>query len=227
MSTVYHAKYWAHALTLKGSSGSIDSLSRSIANARVDLNPHQVDAALFAVRSPLSKGVLLADEVGLGKTIEAGLVIAQRWAERRRKVLLILPATLRKQWQQELEEKFHLPTLVLEARQFNRLQADGHGNPFDQPGRLVLCSYHFASSKAELVRRVGWDLVVIDEAHRLRNVYKPANKMAKAIAGAVEGCHKLLLTATPLQNTLLELFGLVSVLDPHVFGDQKPWRGRK
>jgi len=224
LSTPYQAKYWAHALTLKSSSGSIDSLSRSIANARVDLNPHQVDAALFAVKSPLSKGVLLADEVGLGKTIEAGLVIAQRWAERRRKVLLILPATLRKQWQQELEEKFHLPSLVLESRQFNRPLADGNGNPFDQPDRLILCSYHFASSKAEFIRRVGWDLVVIDEAHRLRNVYKPANKMAKAIAGAVEGRDKLLLTATPLQNTLLELFGLVSILDSHVFGDLPSFR---
>jgi hypothetical protein len=79
-------------LTLKSSSDSIDNLSRSIANARVDLNPHQVDAALFAFRSPLSKGTILADEVGLGKTIEAGIVLSQKWAERRRKILLILPA---------------------------------------------------------------------------------------------------------------------------------------
>ena len=97
MSTPYHSQYWATALTLQGPGGTLESLSRSIANARVDLNPHQVDAALFAIRSPFSKGVMLADEVGLGKTIEAGIVITQRWAERRRKILLILPATLRKQ----------------------------------------------------------------------------------------------------------------------------------
>jgi len=222
--TPYQAKYWAHALTLKGSSGSMDALSRSIANARVDLNPHQVDAALFAVRSPLSKGVLLADEVGLGKTIEAGLVIAQRWAERRRKILLILPATLRKQWQQELEEKFHLPSVVLESRLFNRLRGEGHPNPFDRPNQIVLCSYHFAANKAESVSSVPWDMVVIDEAHRLRNVYKSGNVQARAIAGAVEGRHKLLLTATPLQNSLLELYGLVTVLDPHVFGDPLSFR---
>lgn len=76
--TPYHSQFWAHALTLKGASGSIENLSRSISNARVDLNPHQVEAALFALRSPLSKGALLADEVGLGKTIEAGIVLAQR-----------------------------------------------------------------------------------------------------------------------------------------------------
>src|SRR5512143_230579 len=102
MSTPFHAKYWAHALLLAHPRDGVEALSRSIANARVDLNPHQVDAALFALRSPLSKGVVLADEVGLGKTIEAGIVIAQRWAERRRRALAIVPATLRSQWQQEL-----------------------------------------------------------------------------------------------------------------------------
>ena len=102
MSTAYHSKYWAYALTLVGDAGTIETLSRSISNARVDLNPHQVDAALFALRSPLSNGAILADEVGLGKTIEAGIVIAQRWAERKRCILLIVPASLRTQWKQEL-----------------------------------------------------------------------------------------------------------------------------
>ncbi len=69
MSTAYHSQYWAHALSLLGSGGNIESLSRSIANARVDLNPHQIDAALFALRSPLSNGTVFADDVGLGKTI--------------------------------------------------------------------------------------------------------------------------------------------------------------
>jgi len=224
MSTHYHSQYWAHALTLKAASDSIDNLSRSIANARVDLNPHQVDAALFAFRSPLSKGAILADEVGLGKTIEAGIVLSQRWAERRRKILLILPATLRKQWQQEMQEKFYLPTVVLESRSFNQMRRDGYPNPFDQKGKIVACSYHFASAKADEISRINWDIVVIDEAHRLRNVYKPSNKMAKRISQAINHCPKLLLTATPLQNTLMELFGLVSVIDPHVFGDPASFR---
>jgi adenine-specific DNA-methyltransferase len=124
--TPYHSKYWATALTLRGAGDDLSRLSQSIASARVDLNPHQVDAALAALRSPLSKGMILADEVGLGKTIEAALVIAQRWAERRRHILLILPATLRKQWQQELLEKFSLPCLILETRSYNELLKAGN-----------------------------------------------------------------------------------------------------
>lgn len=224
LTTDYQSAYWANALTIKGSSGSLESLSRSIADARVDLNPHQVDAALFAVRSPLSKGVILADEVGLGKTIEAGLVIAQRWAERRRKILLVLPATLRKQWQQEIQEKFCLPTTILESKTFNTLRRDGHMNPFDQEDRIVICSYHFASAKMFEVNQVKWSLVVIDEAHRLRNVYKPSNRIAANIARALRPSPKILLTATPLQNSLLELYGLVSVIDEHTFGDLDSFR---
>ena len=152
--TPFHSKYWAAALTLRGPSGSLAALSRSLSNARVDLNPHQVDAALFAIRSPLNRGVLLADEVGLGKTVEAGIVITQRWAERRRKILLILPATLRKQWQSELTEKFSLPSVILEG---NKVQVD-------PPGAVAICSYHFAAARAAAIREIPWDLVVIDEA---------------------------------------------------------------
>jgi len=214
VSTPFHSKYWAAALTGRGPSGTVASLTRSLANARVDLNPHQVDAALFAIRSPLNRGVLLADEVGLGKTVEAGIVLTQRWAERRRKILLILPATLRKQWETELAEKFSIPSVILE----------GNKTRVDPPQAVAICSYHFAASRAEQIRDVPWDLVVIDEAHRLRNVWKTSNKMALAIADAIAGVPKLLLTATPLQNSLIELFGLVSILDPRVFGDLASFR---
>ena len=103
--TDYHAKYFAYELTKRCSSDSVQKLTASLADAQVDLNPHQVEAALFAFRSPLSKGAILADEVGLGKTIEAGLVIAQKWSERKRRILIITPANLRKQWSQETSEK--------------------------------------------------------------------------------------------------------------------------
>jgi len=222
--TPFHSRYWATLLTLRDPTGSVESLSRSIANARLDLNPNQVDAALFALRSPLSKGVVLADEVGLGKTIEAGLVIAQRWAERRRRVLVIVPATLRTQWQQELREKFFLESIVLDSRSYNAARRQGAANPFDQDGAVIICSYHFAAANQAEIKRVPWSLVVIDEAHRLRNVFKPGNKVAKAIADAVDSVPKLLLTATPLQNSLMELYGLASVIDPHLFGDSTTFR---
>jgi adenine-specific DNA-methyltransferase len=222
--TPYHSQYWAHSLTLKQTTGRIEALSRSIANARVDLNPHQIDAALFALRSPLSHGAILADEVGLGKTIEAGIAIAQRWAERKRRILLIVPATLRKQWQQELDEKFYLPSLILDSKVTRRLEKEGWKNPFDTSEKIIICSYHFASARMLEISHVPWDCVVIDEAHRLRNVYKASSVLARNVTNGIGRAPKLLLTATPLQNSLMELYGLVSVVDPHVFGDPVSFR---
>ena len=107
MITEYHAKYYANEIKRK-SPEKLENLSKSMLDAKVDLNPHQIDAALFAINSPFSKGVILADEVGLGKTIEAGLVLCQYWVERKRKILIITPSSLRKQWQNELLDKFNL-----------------------------------------------------------------------------------------------------------------------
>jgi len=142
MSTPYHARYFAHELTRQGGDG-VERLSRSLFDACVDLNPHQIEAALFALRSPLTKGVLLADEVGLGKTIEAGLIFCQNWAERHRRLPVICPASLRKQWALELEEKFHLPCILLDARTYSQSQKDGNPNPFVAEG-IIICSMHFA-----------------------------------------------------------------------------------
>jgi len=224
VTTPFHAKFWAHSLRLARHDG-VDAISRSIGNARVDLNPHQVDAALFALRSPYSKGVLLADEVGLGKTIEASLILAQKWAERRRRILLIVPATLRKQWQVELEDKFFLPSVILEARAATALKKKGIENPFAVDDKIVICSYQFVFAKRDLVRQVKWDLVVIDEAHRLRSIYK-GTKTAEGIVDAIRPARKLLLTATPLQNSLLELYGLVGILDPELFGSQEAFQAQ-
>ncbi len=224
--TPYHAKYFAFELTRQHAANSLQKFTASIANAQVDLNPHQVDAALFAFKSPLSKGALLADEVGLGKTIEAGIVIAQKWAERKRNILIITPANLRKQWNQEISDKFFLPSIILETKSFNEQIKEANLNPFDQKGNIIICSYQFAKAKDVYVRQINWDLVVIDEAHRLRNVYKPANKIARAIKEAVAHVPKILLTATPLQNSLLELYGLVSIIDDYAFGDLKSFKSQ-
>ncbi|MBI3776297.1 MAG: DEAD/DEAH box helicase family protein [Gammaproteobacteria bacterium] len=221
--TDYHAKYFAYELTKRCAPDSVEKLAGAVASAQVDLNPHQVDAALFAFQSPLSKGALLADEVGLGKTIEAGLVLSQKWAERKRCMLVITPSNLRTQWYQELTEKFFLPCRILEAKSYNAVIKLAQLRPFEAP-EIIICSYQFAKSKADDVHAMPWDLVVIDEAHRLRNVYKPGNVIANTLKSALAGKDKLLLTATPLQNSLLELFGLVSFIDEHTFGDLKSFR---
>jgi superfamily II DNA or RNA helicase len=223
--TSYHAAYLAYDLTKRSAAGSVDRLAGALADAQVDLNPHQVDAAIFATRNPLSRGAILADEVGLGKTIEAGLLLSQRWAERRRRLLVIVPANLRKQWAQELADKFHLPSAILETKTFNQAVKAGNFNPFEQDA-VVICSYQFARTKDAYVNRTPWDLVVVDEAHRLRNVYKPGSRIAQSIKNAIAPYTKVLLTATPLQNSLLELYGLVSILDDYVFGDVKSFRAQ-
>jgi superfamily II DNA or RNA helicase len=223
--THYHARYFAHELTKRSSSDNVDKLASALSDAQVDLNPHQIEAALFAFRSPLSKGAILADEVGLGKTIEAGILLAQHWAERRRTLLVICPANLRKQWSQELLDKFFLPSVILETKTFNEAIRAGNLNPFQQP-KIIICSFQFARSKEPYLRTTPWNLVVIDEAHRLRNVYKPGNKVANSIKSAVGGFQKVLLTATPLQNSLLELYGLVSIVDEFTFGDLRSFRAQ-
>lgn len=223
--TDFHAKYFAHELTKRCASDSVEKLAAVLADAQVDLNPHQIEAALFAFRSPFSKGAILADEVGLGKTIEAGLLLSQKWAERKRRLLVIVPANLRKQWSQELADKFFLPSTILESRSFNDSIRAGNLNPFQQD-TVVLCSYQFARTKEPYLCQTSWNLVVIDEAHRLRNVYKNTGKIAASIKQAIAPFPKVLLTATPLQNSLLELYGLVSIVDDFAFGDLKSYRTR-
>lgn len=222
--TPHQARYFAEQITLKRSESSVDGLASAMSGVKVDLNPHQVDAALFAIKSPLSNGALLADEVGLGKTIEAGLVLAQYWSERKRRILLIVPASLRMQWRAELSEKFYIDSVIMESSNFNKEQKAGKLNPFEVKNQVVICSYNFASRKAMEIRRVDWDLVIMDEAHKLRNVYKPNNVTGNRLKVALSGRKKLLLTATPLQNNLMELYGLASIIDDHVFGDTKTFR---
>jgi superfamily II DNA or RNA helicase len=221
--TPHQAKYFAHDLTRRAA-GGLDRLSMSLFDAAVDLNPHQIEAALFALESPLSKGVLLADEVGLGKTIEAGIVLCQYWAERRRRLLVLCPASIRKQWALELEEKFNLPAIVLDATTYRDAQKAGRA-PLRESAVLVL-SLHYAHRLREELKSVAWDLVVIDEAHKLRNAYRPSNKVGQGVRWATEGCRKILLTATPLQNSLLELYGLSSLIDEHIFGDVNAFRAQ-
>lgn len=220
--TKFHAKYFAHELTRTGGKG-VDRLGRALFDACVDLNPHQIEAALFALRSPLSKGVLLADEVGLGKTIEAGLVMCQSWAENKRNILVVCPASLRKQWAIELEEKFNLPSQILDAKTYNDFLKSGNPTPFDNQ-KVVICSMHFVASKAMDIQAIPWHLVVVDEAHKLRNAYRESNRIGQAVRLATFDRKKLLLTATPLQNSLLELYGLCSLIDDNIFGDLASFR---
>lgn len=217
--TPFHERLLAEELTIK-SSDSRERLAGALAEARVDLNPHQLEAACFALDSLSRGGCMLADEVGLGKTIEAGMVLAQLMAEGKTRILILAPAVLRAQWNSELREKFDLESVMVDGRTVRAT-----GNCFDQP-YPVICSHPFAANKAALVAEIPWDAVVIDEAHRLRNAYKAGHKTGQALRASLAGRPKLLLTATPLQNDLMELFGLVTLLDEQILGPEHAFRSR-
>ncbi|XXF80598.1 SNF2-related protein [Myxococcaceae bacterium GXIMD 01537] len=217
--TSFHERLLAEELTIR-SSDSHTRLVGALSEAKVDLNPHQVEAAMFALDSLSRGGCMLADEVGLGKTIEAGLVIAQLMAESKSRILILAPAVLRAQWNSELREKFNLESVLVDGRTVRAT-----GNCFDQPFP-VICSHPFAANRAQMLAEIPWDLVVIDEAHRLRNAYRPSHRTGQALRASLQGRPKLLLTATPLQNDLMELFGLMSLLDEQILGPEGSFRSR-
>lgn len=223
--TNHQAKYFAWELTRRRRGGDLDRISQSLFDAAVDLNPHQIDAAVFALHNPLSKGVLLADEVGLGKTIEAALVLCQLWAERRRRLLVLCPASLRKQWATELAEKFQLPTQILDAKSWAAAKKSGVYSPLDQDV-ISIISINFAARNESALQSVRWDLVVIDEAHKLRNAHRDSHFTGQSLKRSLAGSRKLLLTATPLQNSLMELYGLSTIIDEHIFGDRVGFRSQ-
>ena len=223
--TPHQAKYFANEILCRSEKG-VDRISQGLFNAKVDLNPHQIDAALFALKNPLGRGVLLADEVGLGKTVEAGLVLCQLWAERKRRLLVICPAVLRKQWANELAEKFGLPCVILDKSLLKQTYQDSLLNFLraNVGKQVILTSYQYATKLADFLAGELWDCVVIDEAHKLRNAHRASNKMGQTLRATFNGRQKLLLTATPLQNSLMELYGLSTLLDEHLFGDEKVFR---
>lgn len=220
MNTQYHSKLFSNQLLLRSGVDSPVRISRALNDACVDLNPHQVRAALFALKNPLSNGCILADEVGLGKTIEAGLVVSQNWAEGKRSILIVAPKSLRHQWQDELSRLFGLSAIVLSGADYRKLRKTGI-DMLQSRSKIIITNEHFIDSFANDVRKIHWDLVVIDEAHKLRNVWKKPKseaKRAKVVRDVLRGYKKLLLTATPMQNNLMELFGLTTFIDDHILG---------
>ena len=195
-------------------------------DARIELNPHQVNAFVAAVQSLKTGGIVLADEVGLGKTIEAGLTLKHVIDTGAKHILIALPATLRKQWEIELREKFGLEPEILDRPTVeNDLY---HWQSWLEKGnhvRVVLTSYDYASKLMQRFPNVKWDFLIIDEAHNLRNVFH-GTKRAKRLYDLSQGIPKILLTATPLQNSLSDLHGLISFIDPRIFGDERLFNRR-
>ncbi len=195
-------------------------------DAHIELNPHQINAFCAAIQALKTGGIVLADEVGLGKTIEAGLVLKYVLETGARRVLIALPASLRKQWELELDEKFGLESTILDRL---TVESDPYGwkSRLDdrKKTRIVITSYDYSSKVMKRFPEVKWDFIIIDEAHNLRNVFH-GTKRAKNLYDLSQGIPKILLTATPLQNSLSDLHGLISFIDPRIFGSEKIFNQR-
>lgn len=193
--------------------------------SHIDPNPHQINAFCTAIDAMKTGGMVLADEVGLGKTIEAGLVLRYMLESGAKKVLIALPASLRKQWELELDEKFDLNSAILDRLTVEHDAEDWHKRLDDrQKVQIVITSYDYSSKLMKRFPDVKWDFLIIDEAHNLRNLN--GTKRAKRLYSLSKGIPKLLLTATPLQNSLMDLYGLISFIDPRIFGSEQAFRQR-
>ena len=205
----------------------------SLGNIRVDIKPHQVSVVHRVVTSYPHR-FLLCDEVGLGKTVEAGMVLKElRSKGGARRVLAIVPPNLIRQWQFEMKTKFNESFSVLNTNTVRFLEDNqGYtGNPFTYSD-TVLCSERWVSDpqRAKLCAEVDWDLIILDEAHHARSrrvgnrvettrLYRLVRELATPNHYARRGM--LFLTATPMQLDTHELYALVELLDPALFPSEQ------
>lgn len=218
----FHAYYKARDLS-NHTSGK-DRLLPAFASSSVEIYPYQVAAAMFALRSPYLKGMILCDEGSLGKTYEAMLIITQMWYEGTEKILLVVPTALLKQWQTIIEQYFSISFVTIDCSEVYDETKRACSNPFSQDG-IVLTTYEFAFQKVEEIAQINWQLSVFEEAHHIKNAYRDGGK-GVALRKATEGAYRLLLTATPMQNSILDLFGLIWWIDDTIFPDESAFYQR-
>ena len=222
-------KYWANLFHSYYTSYRV----KCITNSRLSLMPHQVNVAHRLAEEYFSR-IILADEVGLGKTIEAGIYIKEMMARNlAERILIIVPASLVEQWKFEMQNKFNIQFKIYDGKKIKELKRRGsykHANFLHNPfyyNNLIICSLQFARNKKyiELLSNISWDIVVFDEAHHLRRYLTNAKtgsyretinyELAKALSLNSESM--LLLTATPLQLHSFELYSIIELISPEAF----------
>ena len=222
-------KYWAHLFYSYYTSYQI----KCIINSRLSLMPHQINVTHRLSEEHFPR-IILADEVGLGKTIEAGIYIKEMMARNlSERILIIVPASLVWQWKFELENKFNLNFTIYDGKKIKELKRRGYfksayllQNPFYYDN-LIICSLQFTRNRKyiELLSKISWDIVIFDEAHHLRRYLINATtgryretlnyELARNLSKSSESM--LLLTATPLQLNSFELYSLIELIHPEIF----------
>lgn len=191
-----------------------DKLVPVFDSSDLKIYPFQIAAANFVLRSPYLKGAILCDEAGLGKSHEAMLVIAQRWLEGQNRILLLIPnADLIAQWIELIEKYYSIPYVVCSNQeQYDLLSSDENINPFEQYA-ILISTYDFVIAKENVVSKIQWDLIVFEEANTISNVYQDNNKQAKVIDNIAGSSFRLLLTGTPIEKNIMDLYGLIWFID--------------
>ena len=224
LASPFHAYYQARQLAQLPDD---EQLIPVYASSDIQIYPFQLAAAHFALRSPYQKGVVLCDEAGLGKSHEAMLVITQKWLEGCSRILLVIPnADLLHQWVELLEQHYTVPYVVLTHRDhWQQNTSPDNPNAFIQDA-LIITTYDFAADHEEAAKVVNWDLTVFEEANTLSSVYQEDNKQAKALKRIAGDSFKLLLTGTPIEKNIMDLYGLIWFIDETVLPREREFLAR-
>ena len=222
--TPFHAYYKARLLEQLPEA---EQFLPVFASSDIEIYPFQIAAASFALRSPYQKGAVLCDEAGMGKSHEAMLVINQKWLEGCSRILLVIPnADLLHQWTEMLDRFYTVPYVVLTSRkEWQAHSAPDHPNAFIQDA-IVVTTYDFAADNEEAAKVVNWDLTVFEEANALSPVYQEDNKQAKALKRIAGDSFKLLLTGTPIEKNIMDLYGLIWFIDETLLPGEKEFLAR-
>lgn len=192
-------------------------------SSTIEIYPHQIASATFALNKfdtytnePKEKGVILCDEGGLGKTYSTMLIIATRWYLGDEKILIVLPHQLIYEWIEVLENNFEIPYIAIgNSKQYEKIK-EKEEQPFNR-NAIIVTSYNTALKYEEEIKKVNFKITVFEEAHKLKNFHKE-NRLTKAMLGISKQSFKILLTATPIQNSILDLYSLVTFIDDNIFG---------
>ena len=197
--------------------GKKENLIPIYLNNGIEIFSHQVYAACFALSNPFVKGFILADEAGLGKTIEALLIVSQ-YARRNKNALIIVPSPTINDWLQDLVRKLEIRAYILDN--IERPKNDLYRTTLENfENGIVITTYDYILSNNEKFKDIDWNLCILDEAHRFRSYKIKENKTADIILSIIPNAKKILLTATPIQKNEDDVFGLINFIDEDIFTD--------
>lgn len=204
--------------------GKMENLISQYLRSGIDIFSHQIYASTFAISNPFVKGFILADEAGLGKTMEALLILAQ-YRKRKSNCLVIVPSPTIDNWLQSIVRTFDFRCCVLDN--VERPISDNYTTDFSRfDSGIVLTTYDYVISNADKLKEKDWQLCILDEAHRFRTYKIKENKTADTVLSIIPNAKKILLTATPIQKNEDDIFGLINFIDDNIFTDYEEFHKR-